>query len=659
MEARRYGERLQSRGLAKSFLGRFKEPLDEDGTKHALPKPSPGYIALSVAASVIFLTAMSIFNILYYIAGNYAVFDLGVSYRTAYIFSHTFNLFQTANVTLGSAIPFTKLIFVPISLTLLIYNSPATLLVDQICVISLGGLALFWIAFYRLHDARIAIILEVAYFLYPGTYGFMTHGGNYQVYFEGFLLLSYVFYLQKRYLLSLPFVILSAATNLLAPTLLLFFYVIDLMVQRRKGKSKLGNGQTLHRAAHAAPAPRLHLFLWFVLVTSIAFSVTELLYYGTSSFITSTRASYASGTQSTSGNLLLNEVNLTFGNMFALKFPYFYELYAPLLFFPLLSFFSIPALAFILVAWHSNYTPYYTIVQQYTFLIGGFLFVGTVDYLRKLVNPRRMRRAGYIILVSSVAYFLILAPVGLTLLDSSYVHRSVSFTPFERELQQAYDLIPENSSVFFQQGSSVPLMNREVVYTPGYYDNQTVDYAVISPNVFNQLTYYYSNPWFSTYWADRFAGNHSYGVFASVQGTVIYKHNYTGEPVLFVPAYYNQSLYTSLENGPVTYDSVFPPFGSVIMSPGTYNVRVNVSLSWEVASSKNVNISYDLISPQGYKIASGTILNWSSAKTLILNLSEQSNISIYTSQEFAVIINTSGAVPQLHINSSFIGQIHA
>ena len=167
MEARRYGERLQSRGLAKSFLGRFKEPLDEDGTKHALPKPSPGYIALSVAASVIFFTAMSIFNVLYYIAGNYAVFDLGVSYRTAYIFSHTFNLFQTANVTLGSAIPFTKLIFVPISLTLLIYNSPATLLVDQICVISLGGLALFWIAFYRLHDARIAIILEVAYFLYP------------------------------------------------------------------------------------------------------------------------------------------------------------------------------------------------------------------------------------------------------------------------------------------------------------------------------------------------------------------------------------------------------------------------------------------------------------------------------------------------------------
>ncbi len=151
--------------------------------------------SLGSIISIIFFLLLSYYAIMVYNAYEFTIFDLGLSYRLEYLFITTHSLVWSTPNQLVSASPFTKLIYVPLSLTLLIYNSPVTVLVTQTGFIAAGGYAIYRIFKKITGNYLYGITMELVYFFYIPTYGYLTHGGNFMVYFEPLFLLSYMFYL--------------------------------------------------------------------------------------------------------------------------------------------------------------------------------------------------------------------------------------------------------------------------------------------------------------------------------------------------------------------------------------------------------------------------------------------------------------------------------
>ena len=129
------------------------------------------------------------------------------------------------------------------------------------------------------------------------------------------------------------------------------------------------------------------------------------------------------------------------------------------------------------------------------------------------------------------------SPFSISDFHNGYVNRHIKVSEFDKELSYGLSLIPPNSSVFIQ--NDLPqLMNRENVYMPGYYKNQTVDYAVIIPFGFSPISDAFGG--YSAYWAHSFQDNSSYGVYENISGAIIYKWHYKGNPVYYVP--YNKNI---------------------------------------------------------------------------------------------------------------------
>ncbi|MGC9124460.1 MAG: hypothetical protein ACP5IB_10405, partial [Thermoplasmata archaeon] len=89
-----------------------------------------------------------------------------------------------------------------------------------------------------------------------------------------------------------------------------------------------------------------------------------------------------------------------------------------------------------------------------------------------------------------------------------------------KELKNGLSLIPKNSSVFMQSNSGWA-MNFEKIYTSFKYHNETVDYAIIDPGT--SIKSSLSNG-YSSYWANRFAHNLSYGIYESIRGIIINRY---------------------------------------------------------------------------------------------------------------------------------------
>ena len=186
--------------------------------------------SIPVSFTIAFILALSYFNYKLYTNNYYTIFDLGLGYRVAYLFSTTFQpVGWPIPHALVSAKPYTKLFYMVIGLSLLAYNSPFTVLVDQTIVIGFGAYALFNISYLKTKSYFASIGMQIAYFLYPSTYGYMTQGGDYMVYLEGLMLISYLFYLKDRKLMFLLFASLAAITNTWAVPILFLLYLIELI----------------------------------------------------------------------------------------------------------------------------------------------------------------------------------------------------------------------------------------------------------------------------------------------------------------------------------------------------------------------------------------------------------------------------------------------
>ena len=545
----------------------------------------------------VFIALLSFYSYKLFVNNYFTLFDLGLSYRLSYLFSRTLTpVYWPGPFVLASAKPYTKTFYFVTGLTLLLYNSPFTILVDQIIVIGVGSLALHRISMKKTSNFRLSIGLQLIYFLYPSTYGFITQGGNYMVFLEGLLLLNYMFYLEHRPLFFVITGILCVLTNSWAPIILLSLYFVEWMnlvhigTKLRSAVSHVSNflkwlgkrrsdrravrtvveiGQLRRKAIERLSNLSRTLTLsrnvpyLIVALVSIAVFVGEAHAYSLSGLVVASRASISSGT-STAASF-----------SYSSKLSFIYNQFSPLLFTPLMSIFVLPVIAyFIILTAFTNYPPYYSSVTQYAFLYAGFLFISMTAFFGQLKSTRMSNRILALIAVSSVLSFLIASPFNIGSITSGQLGAELSNSETISEINHAYSLIPVHSSVFIQ--NDMPqLMNRDVVYTAGYYNNQTVDYAVLNPIPLNSVVRTFGG--FSLYWANHFAKNSSYGVYESVDGAMVYALDYHSSPVFYVPSDYLEQTGSTFTLGQFLPYSEYVGTSPVLLSPGSYNVTFALS----------------------------------------------------------------------------------
>lgn len=554
---------------------------------------------IGILAPAVFLLFMSYYNVLMVNSYNYTNFDLGVSYRLMYIFIFKHKIIFYPYNMLISPNSFSKIIFIPLSLTLYINNSIITLLIDQIVIISIGGYAVFRIAQIKTKNLFISVSIEIVYFLYPAAYGFMTHGGNYMVYFEGFILLGYLFYLKKWYIPSIIAFVLAAISNAFAPAIIIAFLVVDYVSKthlRDYSLNKLKKFKQVIISNYSKMHRKQLYFFIFLFVFNIILFISTIIFSGGISGLLSDARLTGTSIQSTT-NIHQTFLSTYLQGLGSEKLPFFYEIFSPVLFIPILTPYFLLLVPYFILIFTANpvsASSYFNILQQYPYLFAAFIFIGLIYFFDKertfKIHSKFIKKLIIIIIISSIISFAIYSPFSISDFQNGNVNQNIHVTEFDKELTHGLGLIPLNSSVFIQ--NDLPqLMNRENVYMPGYYNNQTVNYAVIIPFGFSPTSDAYGG--YSAYWAHSFQNNLSYGVYEDIAGAIIYKWHYKGSPVYYIPSYKNITpgndgingygkitdnnlILTNITN---FYHKTLWGGGCISLSPGTYNFTFEVETS--------------------------------------------------------------------------------
>jgi uncharacterized membrane protein len=493
---------------------------------------------LGIVIPFIFALLLGYYNYLMVESYNYTVFDLGLDYRLMYLFFHSHIVIWSGTDIIFSPIPYSKLIFIPLSLLLFLNHSIYMPLLIQISIISVGGYALFGISKIKTESYAVAVSLEIMYFLYPATYGFMANGANYIGYLASFILIGYLLYLKKRYYLSFVFFIFAAISNTWGPLIVIVFIVSDLIANFGLRQILISKHIVNKICVYFKTNRTESLFLLFVLISSsVILSVIIFLEGGISGALGDSRLVSISVTSTTkAGSSLLNQYLNGFGNI---KLPFLNDILYPFLYVPATTIYFVPVLIYILLIWSTNpgiAGSYEIISQHYSYIFISFIFIGAVHFFKKtkkeLKSGTLIRKLLFIMIISSLVSFALNSPFSVNNFQNGSIHKLSTVSQFDNELTHGLNLIPMNSTVFIQ--NDIPqLMNRAKVYMPGYYHNATVDYSVIIPFGFSPISTAYSG--YSLYWADHFQNNRSYGIFEEIENAYVYKLGYKGSPVIFIP----------------------------------------------------------------------------------------------------------------------------
>lgn len=558
---------------------------------------------LGILAPLVFLIVMVWYNSLMVQSYNYTIFDLGLSYRLMYLFAYKHTIIFYGKDIIYSPDPFGKFIFIPLSIALYLYNNILTSLLIQIIIIASGGYAVFKIAYLKTGSLLISIMIELAYFLYPQTYGFMTHGGNYQILIEGFILIGYMFYIQNKKIFAFSAFILASLTNIWAPLIVFSFILLDLITQYnlfhlRNLKNIIIKINTKHIFSIRSNKQLVFLLILFISEVSI-FLQTLHFAGGINNLISASRISTGAAIYPLNGqNDIFNSIFLQYGE---LKLSFFLKIMLPVLFLPILTPYFFLILLYLFVSWKSSDPVYFNILQQYPSLFASFVFIGTIHFFREITrhskNLKVAEKLAVVLLVSSFISFSLYSPFSISNFQNGIVEQNIHVSDFDKSLTYGLSLIPKNASVFIQ--NDLPqLMNRTGVYMPGYYNNETVGFAVIIPFGFSPTSDAYGG--FSSYWASRFQNNSSYGIYEEVKGAVVYKLDYSNLPIYYVPVNlvilpgqdglngYSPIINNTLimSNFKDVYDNTMWGGAYSSLSPGKYNFTFQVMT--DNTSYKNV-----------------------------------------------------------------------
>ncbi len=588
-------------------------------SRNKFPRKLDAFDLISAIVTIVFSILFAWFFVNFYNGYNFYVVDLGYNYHLLYTFFQTHVLAglpgQTINPNSNG-----DLIYTLLAPLVFIYNSPVSFVVFEALWISIGSYFLFKIVREETESLSWAFTLQLVYLLFPSNYGMITNGPEFEILLPTFVLMSYYFFRRRNYLTSVVIGLLGALTSFVSPFIVAIFFLIE--DYRNEGYSyrflaritRKRDG-TLDKIVRSYRNSLLVLFAGLMIIVVLV-TVTYPLSYLFSFYLHRTGSVQPSAATET----LLGSVIGSFTGNVGLKLNYLYGVLSGFLFIPLLSPYSLFILPFFLVIFYGNFPPYYDILSHYTFLFSAFLFLGLSYNISRLKWQKNdLRKLMIVLIVAMFLSFLLYSPFSVTNIQNGTLHSELNVSQEDKYLSVAFSDIPQNASVFAQKAFP-QLTNRLYFYMPGTYDNQTVDYAVVSslPVATVPLPDYVG---FSPFWAQHFLNNSSYGIYESISSVTIFKLHYHSSPILFVPLIMNYSINTNLAPGTSYNQTVFSG-NSDYLPPGEYQMTYVLMVN----GSKSVLTSADIY--ETTSVGNGTVI--SSSPTRISDLQVSGNYVDYT-----------------------------
>ena len=286
----------------------------------------------------------------------------------------------------------------------------STLLILKSLLLALGAFPLYYLGARITGNRNLGLIVSLVYLVQPGLHASNWFDFQPQVFIPLLLFSTYLFFIESRWKLFFPTMILSLLIEehvfLIYLTLLMGYY----LAQREQIKDLIDVNNVRTRCVFVS------VFIAFIIFflggyTKNIFPVNDLyldVFQTSKSFEV---LEFSGSGFSLPFYVLRNPIKSISALVYDLdlKFLYIIFLYAPLIFLPILNSFSIPSYVLYLPFLLSNYRAYYTLGAHYYLYLVTSIFIGLVYALRGWGDEKRIPK--HFVLVS-VLFMVILSPLS-------------------------------------------------------------------------------------------------------------------------------------------------------------------------------------------------------------------------------------------------------
>ncbi|MEM3192514.1 MAG: DUF2079 domain-containing protein [Candidatus Parvarchaeota archaeon] len=552
------------------------------------------FLSVSVVITFIYVAIWSFFLINQMDTFNIGIFDYGVAYNL--LWKEAF-LVPSYTSQVGY-LPFynpTKLISFILVPYMRVFPVAYNLLILQSTVIALSGFALFFLTRFLTKNSFYAIMVQLIWLLYYPNSAAIGYPFHYMTLFAVFYIFGFYFLLKGKLIIGSILFILSALTNLLAPLILIFSLPLFISTIKHFPVQSAHSNKTVNA------------FVIILMLTAVSVLLLNFFHAGPAIFTGNINPT------TSHSSIISVLVSRIVGERGISGLEYILFMTFPLLFSVFIDYkFTIAAVPPIIYYW----IGYPRLIRffypgQYSSLLAPILFISFAFFLVRIASFKQFIRDNrskvrhklnfkpdkkikvilLSVLVINISLFSIYSPIGPL---NQFMHSDFNENPpanggygwydnltvsnYDRNLLEMMSLVPQNSSVL-ADFEMPQFANRYYFTYPGQYNPSVpIDFAINNPrSQFFTVAVDDTGPNFYDYnmfqLSNMFLQNSSYGVYAQSEGAILFKLNYSGPPIFYVPLKLNLTLSRIHE----AYYST----PTELLSPGIYRISMtsNTSMS--------------------------------------------------------------------------------
>jgi uncharacterized membrane protein len=443
---------------------------------------------------------------------------------------------------------------------------PSTLLVMKSFILALGAYPLYLLAKKVLKSDRTAFMLALVYLLYPPLQGANWFDFQPQVFLPLLFFSLCYFMVQRRWRYYFPILLLTLMVEehvVFAVFLLAAYFMLkgDIRSPYTSIRSLYTSIKPLKLNENVASLLTMILCVIYFFVTIYVKNFFPI----NPDYLERYKAVSAFSVLGLETDpLLLPSYVVTHPERvfqallydYPLKFLYLVLLFAPLLFLPFRSSLTLGTLMLLTPFLLSNYPAYYMIGVHYPLYVLSFLFIATIDGLKRL-QLHAQTLTLKTILISTL--FLMISTSPILPLSTAFVEEGLLMFPSitylsEEGVNSLHDLlaaVPYNASILTQNHLFPHVSNRVNAYVIPYYSvGEDYIQSIINRSEYVLLDLSVPDA-MSTLVLDEITRNTTHGCYALAYNAILFKRAYHNEPLFTqytehkVFSAYNDLLHTT------------------------------------------------------------------------------------------------------------------
>jgi len=511
-----------------------------------------GYLHLMV---VLYIISFSINTLMRHYTFTSSAWDLGIFNQALYttvkqgkLFYYTAELYANPGGILFG-VHFSPILFFIIPFYVILPR-PETLLVIQTVVLASGVYPTFLIAKKTLQNRSISLLFSFLYLLYCHLHSVNLFDFHPDAFFVPFALFSWYFFTKQKWTGHFLFLLLCFFTKETASIPFLVFGLVDAWSIRERILASL-RGREFHDKRILIPIATIAIsILWYPVAKAFIHLFNPS---PPSRFVQGTPWNILGGNPlnlSTLGSLTTLDFAGALQYQFDLKLFYLFTVLAPLAFLPVIKYSHfLPVVPWLLLAFLSNYSPYYHLGHHYSAIVVPFSIIAAISGLESLgltfnLDEKRLLQLLKKVVLVALLFALSVSVMSLPLTKmellsiskhDKYVYEAIEIIPPEASVLTQYDVFPHLSSRVnsFVVPPPFEALKRDLYYSyVGTLFDKGIEFILIdiNPDVGTHAL------WVTHLTVlNEIARNGSYGLYASMDGALVYKHAYQGEPTVYEP----------------------------------------------------------------------------------------------------------------------------